>query len=94
MTQSVIKRPKVSNVDRLHSIGIVENMIKKAQRFMSEEEFYNSLPPYISHSHFKGILRYLQMRNKIIYDKDGSIVWTFIGSRQARRSLEESVPLF
>jgi hypothetical protein len=93
MAQTVARRSKVTNVDRPSAIRIVESMIKKIQRFKSEDEFYNSLPTWITQSDFKRSLRHLLQSNKIIYDKDGSIVWTFIDSPQARKSLEESVTL-
>lgn len=38
-------------------------------------------------------LDYLKNSNKIIIEKDGTIIWTFVDSLEARKSLEESKPL-
>jgi hypothetical protein len=38
------------------------------------------------------ILDYLEDSNKIMYVKDGSIVWTFVDTPKARKSLKESTP--
>ena len=39
------------------------------------------------------ILGYLEDSNKITYVKDGGIVWTFVDTPKARKSLKESTPL-
>ena len=38
------------------------------------------------------ILTYLQESNKITFNKDGSIVWIFVNTRQAKKFLHESKP--
>ena len=92
MTQNVHK-PRAPRKDANDPIDIVENRIKKAQRYTSERKLYDSLQSQVGHTQFKRILRYLEMSNKIMFDKDNSIVWIYADSPRAKKSLEQSVPL-
>jgi hypothetical protein len=75
------------------SLKMVENSIKNTERYASEKEFYLNLPKQIPYSTFQRMLKHLESMNKIMLDKDGSIIWIFVDSEKARKSLEESVPL-
>jgi hypothetical protein len=92
MTQ-ILKKPRTPRKDTNDPINIVENKIKKTQRYTSERKLYESLQSQLSYTRLKRILRYLEMSNKIMFDKDGSIVWIYTDSPKAKKSLQQSVPL-
>ena len=92
MTQ-IVHKPRDPRKDANDPIDIVENRIKKAQRYTSESKLYESLQSQVGHTEFKRILRYLEMSNKIMFDKDNSIVWIYADNPTAKKSLEQSVSL-
>ena len=77
----------------LDTIKMVEGVIKSDKTFSSKNLLWRSLPRQVQYPTFVKILDYLEQSNKIIYDKEGTIVWTFVDSPAAKRSLEESTPL-
>jgi hypothetical protein len=78
---------------RLNTIKMIENSIRKVQRYSSINQLWRSLPRQVQYPTLKTILKYLEDSNKIMYDKDRSIVWIFADSRQAKKSLERSTKL-
>lgn len=77
----------------LDTVKMVEEVIKSDKVFSSKNLLWRNLPRQVQYPTFVKILDYLEQSNKIIYDKEGTIVWTFVDSPAARRSLEESTPL-
>jgi hypothetical protein len=78
---------------RLDTIQMVERTIKNDKVFYSKNMLWRRLPKQVQYSTFVKILDYLEQSNKIMYEKDGTIAWTFVDSAAARRSLKESASL-
>jgi hypothetical protein len=99
MSKSVSKRTPARNkkasghMPRLDTIQMVEKAIKNEKMFHSKNSLWRSLPKQVQYPTFVKILDYLEQSNKIMYEKDGSIVWIFADSAAARKSLRESTPL-
>jgi hypothetical protein len=95
MSRSVVKRTHkaAGHMPRLDTIQMVEKAIKGDRVFSSKNQLWRSLPKQVQYPTFLKILDYLEQSNKIIYEKDGTIVWTFVDSAAARKSLRESTPL-
>ncbi|MGQ0795419.1 MAG: DUF6602 domain-containing protein [Nitrosopumilaceae archaeon] len=67
------------------------NREKKA--FSSKNQLWRKLPKQVQYPTFKKILDYLESSNKIMYDKDGAIVWIFADNSKLRKLLRESTRL-
>ena len=97
MSRSISKRAPArkasGHMPRLDTIQMVENAIKGDRVFSSKNRLWRSLPKQVQYPTFVKILDYLEQSNKILYEKDGTIVWTFVDSAAAKRSLRESTPL-
>jgi hypothetical protein len=78
---------------RLNTIQMIENSIRKVQRYSSINQLWRSLPKQVQYPTLKNVLKYLEDSNKIMYDKDRSIVWIFADSQQAKKSLKRSTKL-
>lgn len=80
---------------RLDTIRMVEDALKGNRTFTSKNQLWRNLPKQVQYPTFVTILNYLEESNKIVYAKDGSIVWTFMDSSNpaARKSLERAVTL-
>ncbi|MEW5839968.1 MAG: hypothetical protein AB1753_03100 [Thermoproteota archaeon] len=73
---------------------MVEQVIRSKDRvFTSKNQLWRSLPKQVQYPTFLTILDYLESSNKIIYEKDSTIVWTFVDTPAAEKSLKESTPL-
>lgn len=77
----------------LGTIKMVEEALKSDKTFSSKNKLWRSLPKQIQYPTFTKILDYLEESNKIIFEKDGSIAWTFVDTKTARKSLKESTLL-
>lgn len=86
-------RTAARHMPRLDTIQMVEQAIKSDKVFSSKNQLWRSLPKQVQYPTLLTILDYLEESNKIMYEKDGSIVWTFVDSAAARKSLKESTPL-
>lgn len=78
---------------RKNTIQLVERAVKNYRRFYSRDQLWRSLPKDVQYPTFVKILDYLEESNKITYKKDGTIIWTFVDSAAARKSLKESTSL-
>jgi hypothetical protein len=76
-----------------NAIRMVENSIKKFDGYPTETQLMHSLQGRINPTTLRNILAGLERHNRIIYDKDGSIVWIAVDTPRAKRSLRESVLL-
>jgi hypothetical protein len=79
---------------KMDNLKMIEKSIKESENYPTELQLWLRFRKKI-HSRYtlRSILKQLEADNKIIHDKDGSIVWVFVDSPQARKSLEESVQL-
>lgn len=69
---------------------MVENAIKTAKEYPSKNKLRLSLPKQIQYGTFNATLKYLEDSNKIMYDKDGSIIWIFADDKPALKGLLEA----
>lgn len=83
----------LGHMPRLDTIQMVEETIKGDKVFSSKNQLWRSLPKAMQYPTLLTTLDYLEKSNKIIIEKDGSIVWTFVDSQAARKSLKDSTPL-
>ena len=67
---------------QLSTIRMVEQKIKKKKYFTSRNQLFLSLGKSVMYPTITTILDYLEESNKIVFKKDGSIVWTFKGTRK------------
>lgn len=99
MTASVLQKHSIkksatySHMPRLDTIQMVENMLSKAKEFDSKNKLWRALPKQVQYKTFTTILDYLQKSNKIIYDKDGSILWIFVDNPKLKKLHRESTVL-
>lgn len=75
---------------RLDTLEMIEDVIRKEQYFESKTKLWKILPRGVQYGTLGTALSYLERSNKITQNKDGSIVWIFVESSRARKSLEES----
>ncbi|MGI0059832.1 MAG: hypothetical protein ACREBJ_08690 [Nitrosotalea sp.] len=75
----------ISHMPRLDTIQMVEDAILKQKEYESKNKLWRSLPKQVQYKTFTTILDYLEKSNKIIYDKDGSIIWVFANNPKLRK---------
>jgi hypothetical protein len=90
MAQDVLRKSKTSKIDYS---TMVEKTIKKSDIYLSEKQLRTRLPKQITDITFKKILKNLENTNKIMYDKDNTIIWTFADNDEIRRTIKESTIL-
>lgn len=83
----------VTHMPRLDTIKMVESTLKKQKRYLTKNQLWRALPKQVQYPTFKKILDYLGESNKIIYDKDGTIVWIFADNAKLKRLLRQSAAL-
>jgi hypothetical protein len=88
MAQDIIKN-KVSR--KTDYTKLVEKTIKESDIYLSEKQLRERLPRRIREIELRKILNKLEKSNKIMYDKDDTIIWTFADNDQIRKTLKESV---
>ncbi|MDP3780721.1 MAG: hypothetical protein Q8Q69_05990 [Nitrosopumilaceae archaeon] len=99
MTASVLQKHSIkksatySHMPRLDTIQMVEDMLSEAKEFDSKNKLWRALPKQVQYKTFTTILDYLQKSNKIIYDKDGSILWIFVDNPKLKKLHRESTVL-
>ncbi len=69
--------PEVIHYPRLDTIMMVEETIKKVKEYPNKMQLWKALPRKMMYQTFKIILEYLEDSGKIIFDKDGAIIWTY-----------------
>ena len=78
---------------RMDTILMVEDAIRGNRTFDSKSRLLKSLATSMQYGTFLRILKYLQDSNKIVIEKDGTIIWTFVDTPAAIQSLKDSKPL-
>lgn len=78
---------------RLDTLEMIEDTIRKEQYFESKTKLWKALPRGVQYGTLGIALSYLERSNKVTQNRDGSIVWIFVESERARKSLEESTEL-
>jgi hypothetical protein len=104
MSKAILKnkRVKVSSSNRvklnaanptLDTIKMVEQMLSKMSEYSSKNKLWRALPRQVQYPTFKAVLDYLEKSNKIMYDKDGTILWIFADNPKLKRLIKTSKPL-
>ena len=74
----------------LDTIKMVEQTLSKMSEYSSKNKLWRSLPRQVQYPTFKAVLNYLEESNKIMYDADGTIIWTFVDNPKLKRLKETS----
>ena len=77
----------------LGTIKMVEETLSKMLDYPTKNKLWRALPRQIQYPSFNVILAYLAESNKIMYDKDGTIVWTFADRSRLEKLKETSKSL-
>jgi len=78
---------KTAHSPTLDTIKMIENAIKNARTYPSINQLSRSLERQVQHQTIKETLNYLEESNKIIFDKDDSIVWIFADNLKLKKLL-------
>jgi len=98
-TKLVLKRSgkqssrTMSHMPRLDTIEMVEDMISEQKEFSSKNRLWRSLPKQVQYKTFTTILNYLEKSNKIMYDKEGTILWIFVDNPKLKKLHRQSTVL-
>jgi hypothetical protein len=74
-------------------IKMVEDAFRKEHYFKSLTELRKSLPRKVKDENLKAVVVHIENSNKIERNRDGSLVWIWMESEAAKKSLRESTPL-
>jgi len=77
----------------LGTIKMVEETLSKMSEYPTKNKLWRALPRQIQYPSFKMILNYLEESNKIMFDKDGTIIWTFAHSPELQKLKETAQPI-
>jgi hypothetical protein len=67
--------------------------IEKRKYFTSRNQLFLSLGKSVMYPTITTILDYLEESNKVVFKKDGSIVWIFKGTSKSKKGLKVSRPV-
>ena len=81
------------HMPRLDTIRMVEQSLSKMSEYSSKNKLWRSLPRQVQYPTFKAVLNYLEESNKIMYDKDGTIIWIFADNPKLKKLHEKSAVL-
>ncbi|MBI3622645.1 hypothetical protein HY212_01010 [Candidatus Pacearchaeota archaeon] len=82
-----------SHMPRLDTIEMVEELISDKKEFSSKNRLWRALPKQVQYPTLLTILKYLERSNKIMYDKEGSILWIFVDNLKLKKLHKESTLL-
>jgi hypothetical protein len=87
-------KPSVMSIHQpnLSTIKMIEAEMRKTQYFRSRNQLFRQLPKQVMYQTLTTILAYLEESNKIVFNKDGSIIWIFADSRKIKKTLKDSKP--
>lgn len=74
-------------------IRMIEDAFRKEHYFRSLAELGKSLPVKVGRENLEAAIAHIEGSNKMVRNRDGTLVWTYTESRAARKSLKESMPL-
>jgi len=81
----------VLHYPRLDTVLMVEDAIKGAKGYLTRVSLWRSLPRSVQYQTFSTILSYLEDSRKIVFSKDGKIVWVFADSAKLKKLVARSV---
>jgi len=77
----------------LGTIKMVEETLSKMSEYPTKNKLWRALPRQVQYPIFKEILKYLGESNKLMFDNDGTIIWTFTDSPELKKLKENTKPL-
>lgn len=77
----------------LDTIKMVEQTLSKISEYPTKNKLWRALPRQVQYPTFKVVLNYLEESNKIMYDKDGSILWIFVDNPKLKKLVKTSKSL-
>jgi len=77
----------------LDTIRMVEQTLSKMSEYSSKNKLWRALPRQVQYPTFKSVLGYLEESNKIMYDRDGTIIWTFVDNPKLKKLVKTSKSL-
>ena len=77
----------------LDTVKMIEQTISKMAQYPSKNKLWRTLPRQVQYQTFKTVLDYLEESNKIMYDKDGTIIWIFVDNPKLKRLKDTSKSL-
>ncbi len=83
----------IAHSPTLDTVRMIENAIKKAGTYPSINRLSRMLERQVQVPTIKETLKYLEESNKIMFDKDGSIIWIFADNPKLKKLLAESTRL-
>ncbi|MDE1764636.1 MAG: hypothetical protein KGI27_00025 [Thaumarchaeota archaeon] len=86
-------RTASAHMPRLDTIEMVEETISVKKEFSSKNRLWRALPKQVQYHTLLTILNYLEKSNKIMYDKEGSILWIFEDNPKIKKLRRESTIL-
>lgn len=92
-TPSKVKIRTSTSNPTLDTIRMVEQTLSKMSEYASKNRLWRALPRQVQYPTFKAILDYLEESNKIMYDKDGTIIWIFADNSKLKKLLRTSKSL-
>ena len=87
------KKIKINTNPTLDTIKMVEQTLSKMSEYPTKNKLWRALPRQVQYPTFKAVLDYLEESNKIMYDKDGSILWIFVDNPKLKRLVKTSKSL-
>ncbi len=81
------------HMPRLDTIQMVEETISNKKEFSSKNRLWRALPKQVQYPTLLTILNYLEKSNKIMYDKEGAILWIFADNPKLKKLHRESMVL-
>lgn len=86
----MVNMSKTVHSPTLDTVRMIENAIKKAKTYPSINQLARSLKRQVQVPTIKEALKYLEESNKIMYDRDGSIIWIFADNPKLKKLLANS----
>lgn len=77
----------------LGTIKMVEETLAEMQEYPTKNKLWRSLPRQVQYPIFNEILKYLKDSKKLIFDKDGTIVWIFVDNPELKKLREDTKEL-
>ena len=77
----------------LGTIRMVEETLFNMSEHPTKNKLWRALPRQIQYPSFKEILKYLEESNKLIIDKDGTLIWIFANTPELKKLREETKSL-
>ena len=77
----------------LGTIKMIEETLSQMSEYPTKNKLWRALPRQMQYPSFKEILKYLEESNKLITDKDGSLIWIFANTPEQEKLRKETKSL-